>query len=347
MSQIDNYRRAINHLQVKEAALYKDLNHHKVIETRALECLNKQLAAANRASSASMHKSYTNAAIRAKKKEEEASHKIANLLQKIAANRKEQTQKTSQLIAAERAEQATRVRQDEQRRRQELEHQRKVNQLTKPKEIRYIYTRPPELEKLRVLYLAANPLLDLRTEFEFREVQQALRSAKYRDLVEIYYRPAASFQDLLDGINDVKPHIIHFSGHSARETLAFDLGVNNFEGDLQAVAFSLLEQALGATDYPPVLVVLNSCQSLDGAECLLSAVPFVIGMPDEIQDSTAIVFSKQFYAAIASSQSISSSLDQAKVKIIAASLDGMAVIPQIVHRAEFDPQTMRLVKPNA
>jgi hypothetical protein len=90
--------------------------------------------------------------------------------------------------------------------------------------------------------------------------------------------------------------------------------------------------------------VLNACKSLDGADDLLRTVPVVIGMSDSIDDTSAIVFAAAFYAGIASAQSVSSALEQAKVRMLAASLDG-SDLPQIKTRDNVDPSTLVLVKP--
>ena len=64
-------------------------------------------------------------------------------------------------------------------------------------EVRVI--EPPKREKLRILYLAANPEMDLRVDVEVRGVQQAVKRALHRDLVEIDHRPAATPEDLRKG----------------------------------------------------------------------------------------------------------------------------------------------------
>jgi hypothetical protein len=50
---------------------------------------------------------------------------------------------------------------------------------------------------------------------EIRKVRAALRGSKYRDLVTVEHLPAATSMDLLDGLNDHRPHVVHFSGHAS------------------------------------------------------------------------------------------------------------------------------------
>jgi len=61
------------------------------------------------------------------------------------------------------------------------------------------------------------------------------------------------------------------------------------------VPFELLARALGATAEPPTLLVLNGCDTLDGAEVLLEATPVVIAMATEISDLAASAFAARFY----------------------------------------------------
>jgi hypothetical protein len=88
-------------------------------------------------------------------------------------------------------------------------------------------------------------------------------------------------------------------------------------GDLEhpiehPVEFDLLASVLAATSTPPQVLVLNACDTLAGVDRLLPTVPVVVAMADTIDDTAAIVFARQFYAAIASAQPVGVSVAQAK-----------------------------------
>lgn len=249
---------------------------------------------------------------------------------------------------------------DERRRKQEKDHAREIAKLSQaPSHVRYVAVRPPDPEPLRVLYLTANPHavettiqypdgsvetsnVWLRVDYEVRQVKDMLRKSKYRDLVRIEHLPAATNMDLLDGLNDHRPHIVHFSGHASSWGLLMENDEGNQDGE--GVDFGLLARILGATNEPPRLVVLNACQSLDGADDLLKTVPTVIGMSDSVNDASAVMFAALFYLGIASAQSITTAVEQAKVSLLAASLDGEE-LPEVRTREDVDPSELVLVTP--
>jgi hypothetical protein len=222
-------------------------------------------------------------------------------------------------VDRKKAEARTREQEDARRQQKEKSHAREIARLNRPT-VHYVMVQPPKPEVLRVLYMTANPELDLRTEVEVRDVQQAVKGALHRDLINVQYRPAATPEDLLDGLNDVRPHVVHFSGHAGDAAVLFDnASVDNPEG--RAVPFELLARALGATAEPPKLLVLNGCDTLDGAEVLLEVTPVVIAMATEISDLAASAFAARFYAAVAAAQPIGPALRQAAVVLDLMGLD--------------------------
>lgn len=204
--------------------------------------------------------------------------------------------------------------------------------------------RAPKPEKLRVLLLGAGPAGDLRIGREQKRIRTAVESALHRDLVELDARPAATTADLLDGIARFRPHIVHFSGHSDEDLIVFEEERDEPHNGVVVTAHAFAS-AVAATDDPPLLVLLNSCNSASQIQDLVeTVVPFAIGMTDEIEDGDAIAYAAQFYAAVANGQSIRSAHLAAQAALELAGLSG-AELPTLAWAADVDPRATILVKP--
>lgn len=143
--------------------------------------------------------------------------------------------------------------------------------------------------KLRVLYLMASPATEgsirLRIDAEVNNVLRTLRGARYRDRIDLQMRPVATIEDLLNGLNDHRPHVIHFSGH-AGGGLLFD-NASAIDPGEHLVGYRSVARLLSATDHPPTQIVLNACETLEGADELLVAAPVVIAMSDSVGDASS------------------------------------------------------------
>jgi hypothetical protein len=176
-------------------------------------------------------------------------------------------------------------------------------------------------KKLDVLYLTANPDKQnaLRTDAEVRQVTEAVRGSALRDNIVIHQLPAADLDSLMDGLNDHRPKIVHFSGHGYSGGIAVDHAkVKRPKG--KVITFDILGQALSATDSPPSIVVLNACQSAGARKALLPPAQAIVVMQDTISDLAAAAFSAKFYAAIAAGQSLKSAFEQGRVAVASVSL---------------------------
>jgi hypothetical protein len=203
---------------------------------------------------------------------------------------------------------------------------------------------PPKAERLRVLLLGAASEGDLRVGREQKRIRKAVQMARHRDLVDFDARSAATTEDLLDGITGFRPHVVHFSGHSAEELIVFeDERDEPHEGVI--VSARAFARAIAATDDPPLLVLLNSCDSALQAEKLVKdVVPFAIGMSAEIEDGDAITYAAQFYAAITNGQSIHSAHLSGQAALELAGLAGHD-LPTLACANDVDPAATILVKP--
>jgi CHAT domain len=194
---------------------------------------------------------------------------------------------------------------------------------------------------LDVLYLTANPRGDLRVEAEVNQVQQEVRGSKLRHNIDVHYRPAANLDSLIQGLNDLVPAIVHFSGHGNESGVGTDDAKSAHPAG-KLVSFELLARAIAATDTPPQIIVLNSCKSAGAKKSFFPPAEAIIAMGDSIGDLAAIAFAAKFYAAaIAAGQSLYSAFAQGKVAVEAVSIDE-ADTPELVLAENVNPKKIIL-----
>ena len=185
-------------------------------------------------------------------------------------------------------------------------------------------------QRLDVLYLMSNPTKKhaLSLDKEVKAVKAEINRSRFRDNIALHQSEAADFKDILNGLNDHAPRVVHFSGHGNAVGLAMDGGTIR-RGKTNFVTFDLLGKAFAATDTPPDVVVLNACKSTGARKALLGNAKAMIVMEDSVSDTAAVAFATQFYGAIASGQSLQAAFDQGCVTVELVSL-GEASTPSLV-----------------
>jgi hypothetical protein len=190
--------------------------------------------------------------------------------------------------------------------------------------VRIVVTRQALRKKkhLNVLYLTANPdkAHFLRVDEEVRQVQGAVRGSAYRDNISLEYRPAADLDSLIEGLNDHRPRIVHFSGHGYNGGIAVD-SPKVGKRPVKTVSFELLAKALSATDAPPEIIVLNACNSAGARKAFLPPAKIIVVMRNSVSDLAATAFAARFYAAVAAGQSVKSAFEQGKIAVEMVSLN--------------------------
>lgn len=171
-------------------------------------------------------------------------------------------------------------------------------------------------KRLGVLYLMSNPTKKhaVSLDKEVKAVKAEITRSLFRDNIVLHQSEAADLKDILNGLNDYNPRIVHFSGHGNEVGLAMDGGTVK-RGKTSFVTFDLLGKALAATDKPPDVIVLNACNSRGARKALLGIVKAIIVMEDTVTDTAAVAFATQFYGAIASGKSLQAAFDQGRVAV--------------------------------
>ena len=132
-------------------------------------------------------------------------------------------------------------------------------------------------KRLDVLYLMSNPTKKhaLSLDKEVKAVKAEITRSRFRDNIALHQSDAADFKDILNGLNDHGPQIVHFSGHGNTDGVAMDGGTVK-RGKTCFVTFDILGKVFAATDNPPDVVVLNACKSTGARKALLGTAKAII-----------------------------------------------------------------------
>ncbi len=170
-------------------------------------------------------------------------------------------------------------------------------------------------EKIRILFLAANPkdTTQLRLDEEIREIQSKIRAAEFRDLFELVSRWAVRPGDLIQALNEVRPHIVHFSGHGTKQA---QLVLEDTDGSPKPVTEAALTALFRNVKDNITLVVLNACHSETQAAAISQEIECTVGMNDAIGDEAAIVFASTFYGALAFGLSVGAAYEQGRTALM-------------------------------
>jgi hypothetical protein len=250
---------------------------------------------------------------------------------------------------------ARRAAADERRASEREDRQRAVREAAREREVLELRDRTDELEQqLRAARLAAPKEIcvlfiagtirggehPLHLDREIREIDQKVQASEYRDQLRFEHLHATQIRDIMDGLNRYDPDVVHFSGHGDRSSLLFE-GPDGRPHELRDDQLGLLLQVVRK---PIRLVVLNACESADQAALATDFVDAAIGMAEPIDDDTAKVFAGQFYASLASGNSLASAFDQARVQAQVVNDDEEAQ-PRLFVREGLDADEIVLVAP--
>jgi CHAT domain len=170
-------------------------------------------------------------------------------------------------------------------------------------------------DKIRILFLAANPkdATKLRLDEEIREIHSKIRAAEFRDAFELVSRWAIRPLDLLQALNEVQPHIVHFSGHGSRKA---ELVLEDNEGNTKPVTEAALVSLFKNVKDNVRLLLLNACHSESQARAISQQIECTVGMNVAIGDEAAIVFASTFYGALAFGRSVGQAFEQGRTALM-------------------------------
>jgi CHAT domain-containing protein len=225
------------------------------------------------------------------------------------------------------------------------------------------------MDKIRVLFLASDPFKTraLALDREVKSITAQIRSAAYRDSLELISAWAVSPDDLQQLLLQHRPHVVHFSGHGtadeasthsqARATApdrelvpeqggqAAQLILMGDRGQPQPVSHEALVGLFDVLKDDIRLVVLNACHTKTQAEAISRVIDCCIGMNTAIGDEAAIAFSAALYRALGFGRDLQTAFKLAKNEL---QLKGLLQeqIPELHYRREaVNPAKVVLVDP--
>ncbi|AZF47909.1 hypothetical protein [Pseudomonas sp. R2-7-07] len=197
-------------------------------------------------------------------------------------------------------------------------------------------------EQITVLFMASDPGTNkLALDEEARSIGEKLRASEHRDAVNFQTRWAVRPMDILQAINELKPTVVHFSGHG---TSADALVLQDDSGRPEHVSKEGIVSAIAFGSESVKLVFFNTCFSFNQAQSCIENVDAAIGMRREIGDDGARVFSSQFYSGIGFGHSIPKAFAQARSALMMEDLS-QADIPELHLKEGLSEEELTLVRP--
>lgn len=204
------------------------------------------------------------------------------------------------------------------------------------------YRNGKAMEKMKILFLAANPInsTQLQLDKEAREIENKIRTAEYRENFEFITKWAVQPDDLLQSLNEIKPTIVHFSGHG---NIDEEIILSDNDSKAKPVGVIALKSLFTTLKDNIRVVLLNACFSELQAKTIVESIDCAIGMNNAIGDKSAILFAASFYRALAFGRTIQESFDQGITAILLEGLEENNT-PVLMVRDGVNPKEIRFVE---
>ena len=316
MSSLNMYLNSIKRKQEELARLKNNLakeSDKKASQSQKIVSARNVMA---HTSSLSILKSKATEIGRAQKEIANIDKHIADINRKIATKEKELASENKKYYDEQARERKRNIDADKKLQQQQDRQMRNIKQTLLQHSIEQgkIKNAIAELQnlpdKITVLFMASNPINTtlLRLDEEARSIQETIRKSDYRDSVKFETRWAVRPLDLLQAINEIKPTIIHFSGHGTDNG---EIVLQSEAGSQKLISPTAITQTIATVSDQVRLIFFNTCFSALQAESVTSCIEASIGMSNSIGDKAACVFSAQFYSAIGFGLSVKKAFDQA------------------------------------
>lgn len=349
---LDSHRKAVEQLMKKRASIEGDLADERKKASR----LRHDIAAIKRAITPRISTSTRKSKERQVQTKEATlsrqDEKVAALEKKLAATMSDLHKAVSSFEGLEKRERKKEDKVRGQRRDTELRHAKDVtkefkNQARLQRQLgqsHYVINLKRLPEKITVLFVATNfgGKGYLGLDDEMRSIQQHIRASEHREAIRIEPCLAARASDLLQALNQHKPHIVHFSGHGSVDG---DLVFRRDDGSAHQVSPEAIAQTFKTAGNDDLrLVLLNACHSRNQAQAVAEHIDFAIGMGDAVSDDAARAFAAQFYSALGFGLSVAHAFGQAKAALMMENTAEKDT-PQLFSAPGVEPDVVIMVRP--
>lgn len=163
----------------------------------------------------------------------------------------------------------------------------------------FVWRYVPNNQKIRVLLVVADvdPRRPLDLEAMVQQIQTAVDATKNGAEFEFHIRRTPTWDDCLDALLDIRPHVVQFNGHcSRRGHFSFSDGNGGVDDSVtpEMLGGLLVEQLSDV-----VLTLLNACYSQKIVQYIGKHMDYVIGMQEALYEASALDFTRVFYKSLA------------------------------------------------
>jgi CHAT domain len=174
---------------------------------------------------------------------------------------------------------------------------------------------------------ASNEYEFLDTDMAFKEIKHEIRASEYRDYLEWHSLRAATREGLIKGTDEIKPHILYFSGHGEEGELV----LRDAHGRPEKLKHSDLARILaGPGGRNLEILFLSACFSAVRLDQLgFGRAGTIVGMRRDIPELYARKFAIAFFFALGNGDSIDEAFAQGKL-MLEESAPGKEKIPKLI-----------------
>jgi len=199
------------------------------------------------------------------------------------------------------------------------------------------------ISTIKILFLAANPSdkTRLRLDKDSRSIDEALRKANFGSQFELKQHWAVRVSDIQGFLLRYRPDIVYFCGHGSKNSEIF---LEDDAGKSYPVPVEALSQLFSIFKNNIKCVILNACYSEKQAKAIAQHIDCVIGMSNEIKDTTGIIFASAFFQALGNGSNVQDAFELGRNQIILEGINEQD-IPKLI-ATKCDPEDVVFVHKN-